>query len=376
MNEVIMSKIYFRNSANWSKVFALIDDEKIELSFCDADGNFVCDFDNTQHLKIHFENELGEKTGIVYPGAISLGVDYKKNDKMGKSLTYLFANNIENTGRVDNYELLDECNLAHREDKSKKISVFIPSTYDGVTPHDILYFFDAQNLYGSAGKYTDNGDPYGSWQLDLIACALKNQFDKNIIIVGIDNADKYRDKELFMNPCDFGDLAPLATALPDEDYSVGYLDYIDDFIKQTLHPFIIEKYCVKEDNIGIGGASMGGIASFYCGLREPGFYNYVLSYSPAFGLYEMSAFENWFSNKCFTNHTEELPYIHIYCGEGDPLERLLIGSSRDMKKALMKYGYSEEKIFETFDIEKPHNEESWRQILGKSFTELLKIQTK
>ena len=256
---------------------------------------------------------------------------------------------------------------------SKKISVFTPSSYDGNTPHDILYFFDAQNLFGSAGDYTENGDPYGSWQIDVIVSVLHRQYGKNIIVVGIDNADKYRDKELFMNPASFGKLAPLATALPDEDYSQGHLDELADFIINTLHPFIKDKYCVSEGNIGIGGSSMGGIASFYCGIRNAEFYKYVLSYSPAFALYEMSAFENWFSKKQFSQNKDNLPKIHIYCGEGDPLERLLVGASRDMKRVLVKHGYDESKIFETYDSEKPHNEESWRMILGESFTKLLDI---
>ena len=116
---------------------------------------------------------------------------------------------------------------------------------------------------------------------------------------------------------------------------------------------------------------MGGIAAFYCGLRDLGFYKYLLSYSPAYGLYEMSAFDNYFKSKAFAVNTDVLPKIHIYCGEGDPLERLLIPSSKAMKDLLVSNGYDAEKIFETYDEEKPHNEESWRLILPESFSLLL-----
>ncbi len=366
-----MAKIYFKNSCAWTNVYALVANDKFLLTERDAQGDLIFDFDNSKYASIYFENELGEKTGAVYLGAFSIGIDYKKNEGMDKNLTYLFAKNVECTGRVDNFVLRDEKNLSHRDDLSKKISVFVPSTYDGVTPHDILYFFDAQNLFGSAGHYTENGDPYGSWQLDVVLSEIHRQYGQNIIVVGIDNADKYRDQELFMNPANFGELAPLATAMPDEDYSRGHLENLDDFMKQTLHPFIKEKYCVSEENIGIGGASMGGIAAFYCGLREFGFYKYVLSYSPAYALYEMSAFENWFKGKSFAENCEKLPKIHIYCGEGDPLERLLVGASKEMKGTLVKFGYPAEKVFETYDEEKPHNEESWRLVLPQSFEYLL-----
>ncbi len=368
-----MNRIYFRNSCNWNEIYAVMRDNREKLGERDTDGDYFVDFDNKKYDCICFENEIGEKTGIVYPGALSLGIEYRKNDNIDKNLTYIFSKNVEKTGRVDNYILRDEKNLSYREDKSKKISVFVPSSYDGKIAHDILYFFDAQNLFCSAGSYTENGDPYGSWQLDVVLSEIHLQFGKNIIVVAIDNADKYRDQELFMNPAVFGELSPLATALPDEDYSHGQLEELDDFMMQTLHPFIKERYCVSEDNVGVGGASMGGIAAFYCGLREFGFYKYVLSYSPAYGLYEMSAFENWFSQKSFSENCEKLPKIHIYCGEGDPLERLLIGASRDMKERLKEYGYPEEMIFETYDVLKPHNEESWRQILGESFSKLLDL---
>ena len=310
------------------------------------------------------------KKVTFYPGKLEIGVEYKLNTQMGEKLAYLSAPKTDLTGRVDNFVLTDDVNLAHRDDKSKKISVFVPNSYDEKTPHDILYFFDAQNLFSSAGYYTDNGDPYGSWQLDVVISALNKQYGKNIIVVGIDNADMYRSQELFMNPADFGTLSPLATAIPEDDFSKGYLEGLSSFMVNTLHPFIKEKYCISEENIGIGGSSMGGIAAFYCGLHEMGFYKYLLSYSPAYGLYEMSAFDNWFKKICFANIQENLPKIHIYCGGGDMLEQMLLPSVKEMKPLLIKHGYDESKIFETYDNEKPHNEESWRLVLPESFSYL------
>ena len=304
---------------------------------------------------------------------LSLKVKKRFNEKMGKMLSYLSSDDIVKTGRVENFTLCDENNLYYREDFSKKISVFIPDSYDGVTPHDILYFFDAQNLFSMAGDYTENGDPYGSWQLDLVISQLNRQYGKNIIVVGIDNADIYRSHELFMSPDRFGDLSPLATSIPDDDFSRGYLESLSEFMVTTLHSFVKEKYCVKEDNIGIGGASMGGIASFFCGIHEMGFYKYILSYSPAFGLYEMSAFDSWLAKLDLKKNSDILPGLHIYCGGGDMLEKQLLPASCAIKKLLVKHGYDPEIIFETYDNKKAHNEESWRLVLPESFSCLLNL---
>ena len=310
---------------------------------------------------------------VFNPGKLKIRVEYRENVKVGKKLAYLSVPGANVTGGVDNYVIEDIKNLSYREDKSKKISVFVPKSYDAKTPHDILYFFDAQNLFCGAGHYTDNGDPYGSWQLDLVLGELHRQYGKNIIVVGIDNADEYRSRELFMNPAAFGKLSPLATDIPDENFSVGYLDELSDFMVDKLHGFIKEKYCVKEDNIGIGGSSMGGIASFYCAMRKIGFYKYLLSYSPAFGLYDISAFDNYFAQMNFAARADILPRIHIYCGGGDTLEETLLPAAKAMKPLLIKHGYTENKISETYDMTKPHNEESWRLILPESFSYLLKL---
>lgn len=374
-----MKTLYFKNTAKSNDIKANLyaSDNTITqkiLSNVDVSGNYTLEFDNEKYDHIEFIDEKNKMTCSAYTGALSIGIEYKKNEQMGRELTYLFSKDVESSGRVDNYEIRDEINLAYRKDKSKKISVFVPSSYDGNTPHDILYFFDAQNLFCKAGEYTQNGDPYGSWQLDLVISELHRQYGKNIIVVGIDNADEYRSHELFMSPDKFGKLSPLATNIPDDNFSKGYLDNLSEFMVNTLHPFIKDKYCVREDNIGIGGSSMGGIASFYCGLREEGFYKYVLSYSPAFGLYEMSAFENYFLGADFDSKAEILPSVHIYCGGGDQLEQMLLPSSKAMKSTLAAYGYPSERIFETYDDEKPHNEESWRLILCDSFTKLLNLK--
>ena len=64
-----MAKLYFRNSLSWNKVHAVLGNDKILLTKRDADGDFVFEFNNEKYDSVYFENDLGEKTGVVYPGA-------------------------------------------------------------------------------------------------------------------------------------------------------------------------------------------------------------------------------------------------------------------------------------------------------------------
>lgn len=370
-------KISFETTRGWSTVHvSLLDGCGREVEGSDLplqNGACALEADGHKFTSVRFSGEDGESTSICYHGGYDIGISYRYNEKLGRHLTYIVPE-CERTGRVETFVLHDEKNLSHREDRSKKINVFLPRHYDEKGEKcDILYFFDAQNLFCRAGKYTDDGDPYGSWQLDATLDAIHRKYGRNVIVVGIDNADAYRNWELFMDPEKFGTLSELAYLDPREDFSRGYLDHTSEFIRYTLHPYIKEKYNVSEDNIGIGGSSMGGLASFYCGMRELGFYSYVLSYSPAYGLYEMADYDRYLGGLDLANKRELQPKLHVYCGGGDPLEELLLPSSREMCKRLVTLGYDENKIFETYDTEKLHNEESWRLVLPQSFKYLLDL---
>lgn len=368
-----MKRLYFRNHKEWEKVKAVVETaDEIEgrvytLKANEASGLYEFDFDNDYFSNVYFSGGIGTRTDKVRPGALSFCLEKRFNEKVNQDLTYFVARNGEKLGRVENYTLRDDANLSYRNDKSKKISIFVPEHYTGEAPYDLLYFFDAQNLFSNSGDYTEKGDPYGSWQMDIILDELYRQFGRKIIVVGIDNADEYRTQELFMNPSDFGTLTPLARSITEEDFSVGYLDCLCTFMINTLHNFVKENYNIT-DNIGIGGSSMGGIAALYCGIRELGFFKYILAYSPAFGLYSKSSYDDYYSKLGFRDKSEILPKIHIYCGEGDDLERKLMQSARGMKWHLMKNGYNGSNIRVTIDQNKTHNEAAWRLILPESFT--------
>lgn len=363
-----MSNINFHNGMNWAEVEGFLYDKEGKSQRIPGPS---LSFDRDQFESLRFrDGASGEEIGRYFPGKLEIDVEYKKIPSYQTPLCFLKGTG--ETGRVDTYVLRDEKNLFFRPNYSKKINVFVPSSYDGTKPYSLLYFFDAQNLFSQAGQYTKDGDPYGGWQLDIVLQALQKQYGKDIIVVAIDHTDELRMQELLKDLTAYGPLSAFAGEAVSERGEVQvYMDNLADFMRQTVHPLMLEKYCVTEENMGIGGSSMGGIAAFCCALREIGVYDYVLSYSPAFALYEQEAFEKWFDTLDFAAKKELLPKIHIFCGAGDPLEENLEKTARIMKGLLVEKGYDPEKLFETYDPPKKHNEETWRLVLPESFSLLL-----
>ena len=360
-----MSVIHFHNGMNWTEVEGYLYDKEGKSEKISGSS---LSFDRDQFESLCFRDEKsGEKIGRYFPGKLAIDVEYKKIPSYETPLAFLKETGA--TGRIDTYVLKDEKNLFYRPNCSKKINVFVPTAYDGTEPYNLLYFFDAQNLFSQAGQYTEDGDPYGGWQLDIVLQALQKQYGKKLIVVAIDHADELRMRELLKDLTAYGSLSAFARAeVAKEEKVQVYMDNLADFMRQTVHPMILEKYCVTEKNMGIGGSSMGGIAAFCCALREIGVYDYVLAYSPAFSLYEKEVYENWFSTLDFAGKKELLPKIHIFCGAGDPLEETLEKTARIMKGILTEKGYDPEKVFETYDPLKKHNEETWRLVLPESFS--------
>ena len=106
--------------------------------------------------------------------------------------------NSENYGEVKVIKLKDEKNLFFREDKEKVINILLPFNYDKNKKYGLILMFDSQNIYdiNKVGKYTLLNDPYGGWQVDSTLSIVKEKYGKEYIVVGIEDADKYRATEL------------------------------------------------------------------------------------------------------------------------------------------------------------------------------------
>ena len=109
-----MGKVYFKNTSDWKKISAVLvnryDQSEERINLIAKNGNYTIEFDNSKYDYLYFECD-GQQTGKVYPGSLSIGIEYKRNENLNKNFTYLFSKDRLITGRVENFVLEDTENL-------------------------------------------------------------------------------------------------------------------------------------------------------------------------------------------------------------------------------------------------------------------------
>lgn len=260
---------------------------------------------------------------------------------------------LDNYGKVKYYKLSDNKNLSYLPSYTKKVAIYTPPSYNERLEYPVLIMFDGQNLFAKAEGREPNQDAYGSWNVDGTVARFDREYNKGIIIVAIDNADGYRDSELTMS-LSFGEWSGIEKS---EAFLNGKLDKLGDFITQTVLPFLKANYSIDDTKIGIIGASSGGLASYYLGLRDNEIYSCIGAFSPANALFTTDAWHKYYKQMVLKNR----PRIYVYCGYNDFLEDQLINGARHIKD-ILEYGYTINDIKERYIADALHNEAFWRNV--------------
>lgn len=170
-------------------------------------------------------------------------------------------------GRVVHYESVTSQHVDPR-----KVTVWLPPGYDaGEERYDVLYMHDGQNLFDPATA------PFGEWGVDEV---LSGMIDRGevpaTIVVGVWNTQKryseYAPTDLFetvRQPTRGGLAAETRYPLQGDDYLA--------FLCDELKPFIDKTYRTRPERqrTSIMGSSMGGLISFYAGMKRPDVFGQV-----------------------------------------------------------------------------------------------------
>lgn len=234
---------------------------------------------------------------------------------------------------------------------TRRVWLYLPPDYrNSRKRYPVIYMHDGQNLFDNATSFS------GEWGVD----ETMQQFAKNhqieAIVVGIDNGGDERLNEY--------------SPWENEKYKKGgkgnlYLK----FLVNTLKPFIDSTYRTKPQakNTALIGSSMGGLISFYGGVKYPKVFGKIGVFSPSF----------WFSSKdlkAFLNqahHDLQQSKFYFVAGahEGDCMPEEIA----KVEKRMLDY-IPASNILTKIDEDGTHSEGYWKREFGNAILWLFDIE--
>jgi len=226
---------------------------------------------------------------------------------------------------------------------SHKIWMYLPPNYEySSKKYPVIYMHDAQNLFDKSTSYA------GEWEVVETLNKLFEKTRKGFIVVAVENGGEERINEY--------------TPWPHKKYGGGKGAIYINFIVHTLKPYIDANYRTKKQAkyTTLMGSSLGGLISYYGGLKHPKTFGKIGALSTSF----------WFSDKVkdFTvkNGKKKKTKLFLLVGgkEGHGMET----DTRNMEELLIKTGFKSSNLKVKINAEGEHNEAFWRS----EFLEIVK----
>jgi len=222
------------------------------------------------------------------------------------------------------------------------VIVYLPPGYnaDLEQRYPVLYLHDGQNLFDSATAFAGN-----EWGLDELAEELiSNREIEPLIIVGIYNAGAKRMDEY--------------THVRDRRGRGGRARGYAKLIVEDLKPFIDSEYrtLADPDNTGLGGSSLGGLATLYLALHFPQIFGKLIVMSPSV----------WWANRAILREVRKLRgksqqkiWLDIGTCEGQDPDAC-VKNAEDLRDALVGKGWQLERDLRFVEDEGAgHDEKAW-----------------
>lgn len=231
---------------------------------------------------------------------------------------------------------------------SHKIWVYLPPNYEKSSKRfPVIYMHDGQNLFDNATSYI------GEWSIDETLNDLFKKTKKGFIVVGIENSGAKRIDEY--------------TPFKNEKYGGGKGSLYIDFLVNELKPFIDKTYRTKSDakNTGLIGSSLGGLISFYGGLKYPNVFGKIGALSTSF----------WFSDEIygFAKENGNQKSLKIYFLVGGKEGEMMVPDTEKMVKTLSEIGFPSKNMKTKIVPEGKHNEAFWKSEVLETITFLFKL---
>jgi predicted alpha/beta superfamily hydrolase len=223
----------------------------------------------------------------------------------------------------------------------RDVIVYLPPGYDehAERRYPVLYMHDGQNLFDPATSFAGR-----TWQVREHAdAAIEAGEVEPLIIVGVYNTGDKR----------------LAEYTHERDWQRGGGDapQYGRLITEELMPWIAQQYRVKTDraSTGLGGSSLGGLATLFLGLRFPQYFGKLAVMSPSV----------WWNHKSVLGYlNERAPEIwerpRLWLDVGEQEGKRTVHDVELLAQRLRANGWKPDKTLhlERF-AEGRHDEDSW-----------------
>ncbi|MBT8317696.1 MAG: alpha/beta hydrolase [Lutibacter sp.] len=232
---------------------------------------------------------------------------------------------------------------------SHKIWVYLPPNYDNNSKkYSVIYMHDGQNLFDNATSYI------GEWEVDETLNNLYKTTGKGFIVVGIENGGEERINEY--------------TPWKHEKYGGGKGAIYIDFIVQTLKPYIDATYRTKKQAkyTGLIGSSLGGLISYYGGLKYPTVFGKIGALSTSF----------WFSSEVenFTKQNAQTKQVKLFLLVGGKEGENMVLDTQKTEKLLLETGFKQKYLKTKINPNGNHNEAFWKSEFLEIVTWLYNIK--
>jgi predicted alpha/beta superfamily hydrolase len=220
-------------------------------------------------------------------------------------------------------------------DISHKVWLYLPPNYKSSNEnYPVIYMHDAQNLFDDTTSFV------GEWSIDETLNTLFKNTGKGFIVVGVENAGEKRIEEY--------------TPWKHKKYGGGKGAIYVDFLTNKLKPYIDKKYRTKPEanQTAIIGSSLGGLISFYGGLKYPDVFGKIGALSTSF----------WFSDKVvdFAKKNGNKKNTKLFLLVGEKEGDSMVPDTKKMEKLLLNSGFPIENLTTKIVAEGKHNEAFWK----------------
>jgi predicted alpha/beta superfamily hydrolase len=330
--------VYLAGSINdWNPA-----DDQYQLTLND-DGTYSIDVEGNGSLAFKFTRggwdkvEKGNGCAELGNRNINLDTDTLYTASIINWADICTGGNSPSSTAAENVSIMDDAFYMPQFDRSRRIWIYLPPDYEtSGKDYPVLYMHDGQNLFDAATSFA------GEWQVDESLNALIKAGAPASIVVGIENGGAYRIAEY--------------TPWSNPNYGGGEGDKYVQFLVETLKPAIDARYRTLPDreNTGIAGSSLGGLISWYAGLKHQEVFGKIGIFSPSF----------WFSDSSFIYAAENSKRfdtkMYFVAGGKEGSGGQVVDDCDSMMLVLQNAGFSENDMTLSVNPDGTHSEWFWR----------------